>query len=156
MSVPHKSDKNRSPGKKVVGPRASSLPHPRCQTPQSPWGRGREGFTGHALQPRASRMEAADFMGCFCFCFFTFYLFIFSTVQQGDPVTPTCTHSIFSHYQAPSQGTRQSSQCCTAGSHCKFIPKAIICIYKSQTPRPSQSLPLPLGNHMGCSPSPTD
>ena len=40
----------------------------------------------------------------------------FSTVQQGDPVTHTCIHSFFSHYHAPSQVTRQSSQCYTAGS----------------------------------------
>ena len=26
----------------------------------------------------------------------------FSTVQHGDPVTHTCTHSIFVHYHAPS------------------------------------------------------
>ena len=26
----------------------------------------------------------------------------FSTVQQGDPVTHTCTHAFFSHYHAPS------------------------------------------------------
>ena len=26
----------------------------------------------------------------------------FSTVQHGDPVTYTCTHSIFTHYHAPS------------------------------------------------------
>ena len=42
----------------------------------------------------------------------------FSTIQHGDPVTHTCIHSFFSHYHAPSQVTRHSSQCYTAGSHC--------------------------------------
>ena len=43
-----------------------------------------------------------------CFLFFIyFYFFIspihfFSTIQHGDRVTYTCTHSFFSHYQAPS------------------------------------------------------
>ena len=35
------------------------------------------------------------------FCYFPNTIF-FSTVQHGDPVTHTCTHSIFSHYHAPS------------------------------------------------------
>ena len=51
----------------------------------------------------------------------------FSTVQQGDPVTHTCLHSFFSHYHAPSQVTRFSSQGYTAGSHCFSIPKPIGC-----------------------------
>ena len=38
-----------------------------------------------------------------------------STVQHGDPVTHTCTHSFFSHYHAPSQVTRCSSLHYTAG-----------------------------------------
>ena len=48
----------------------------------------------------------------------------FSTVQQGDPVTHTCIDSFFSHYRSPSQVTRHSTQCYTAGSHCLSIPKA--------------------------------
>ena len=61
------------------------------------------------------------FLFSFSFLFF-FKLFsqysFFSAVQLGDPVTPTCTHSIFSHYHDPSQVTRHSSQCHTGGSHC--------------------------------------
>ena len=45
----------------------------------------------------------------------------FSAAQRGDPVTHTCTHSFFSHDHAPSQVTRQSSQCYIAGSHCLSI-----------------------------------
>ena len=33
------------------------------------------------------------------------------------------------------------------GSHCLSTPNAIVCIYEPQTPSPSHSLPLPLGNH---------
>ena len=73
----------------------------------------------------------------------------FATVQQSDPVTHTYTHPfspiILPH--APSQVTRQSSQCYTAGSPCSSIPKAIVCIYEPRIPCPSSSLPLPLGNH---------
>ena len=47
----------------------------------------------------------------------------FCTAQQGDPVTDTCIHSFFSHYHAPSQVTRQSSQCYTARFHCLTITK---------------------------------
>ena len=38
------------------------------------------------------------------YCFFNSYFpnTFFSTVQHGDPVTHTRTHSIFSHYHAPS------------------------------------------------------
>ena len=43
---------------------------------------------------------------------------LFSTVQRGDPVTHTCRHSMFSHYHAPSNMTRQCTQRYTAGSHC--------------------------------------
>ena len=50
-------------------------------------------------------------------------------------------------HDIPSQGTRYSSLCYTAGSHCLFIPKAIVSIYLPQAPSPSHSLPLPLGNH---------
>ena len=35
----------------------------------------------------------------------------------------------------------------TAGSHCFSTSKAIVCIYKPQTPSPSHSLTLHLGNH---------
>jgi len=38
-----------------------------------------------------------------------FVCFFFSTVQNGDPVTHTCTHSIFTHYHSPSQVTRHNS-----------------------------------------------
>ena len=31
-----------------------------------------------------------------------FPMTIFSTVQHGDPVIHTCTHSVFAHSQAPS------------------------------------------------------
>ena len=51
----------------------------------------------------------------------------FSVAQQADPVTHTCILSFFSYYHAPSQVTRRSSQCYTAGSHCLSIPKAIVC-----------------------------
>ena len=34
----------------------------------------------------------------FKFFSFLFYIYIYSTVQHGDPVTHTCTHSFFSHY----------------------------------------------------------
>ena len=40
----------------------------------------------------------------------------FSAAQRGDPITHTCTHSFFSHSQAPSQVTRHSPQCYAAGS----------------------------------------
>ena len=43
-----------------------------------------------------------------------------STVQHGDPVTHTCMHSFFSHYHAPSEVTRHSSQCYTAEPHGKI------------------------------------
>ena len=39
------------------------------------------------------------------FLFFNSYLpntIFFSTIQYGDPVTHRCTHSIFTHYHAPS------------------------------------------------------
>ena len=37
--------------------------------------------------------------------FFIIYLYIFfSTVQHGDPVTLTCTHSFFSHYMFQHKG----------------------------------------------------
>ena len=71
----------------------------------------------------------------------------FSTAQQGDLVTHTYIHFFFSHYHAPSQMTRRSSLCCTAGSHCLSIPKAIVGIYQPQIPSPSHSLPIPFGNH---------
>ena len=47
----------------------------------------------------------------------------FSPIQQGDPVSHTYIHSFFSHYHAPSQVTRYSSKCYTAGSHCLSICK---------------------------------
>ena len=51
--------------------------------------------------------HAAGFSLCFFFFAFLKNIYssntiFFSTVQHGDPVTHTCTHSIFSHYQAPS------------------------------------------------------
>ena len=79
-----------------------------------------------------------------------------SALQQCDPVICmsfiyiyTHTHS-FSHiilHHVPSQVTRSSSLCSIAGSHCLSTPNAIVCIYSPQTPSPSHSLPLPLGNH---------
>ena len=42
-----------------------------------------------------------SFLQLFLKLLFPQYSF-FSTVQHGDPVTHTCTHSILSHYHAPS------------------------------------------------------
>ena len=47
----------------------------------------------------------------------------------------------------PSQVSRYSSLCYTAGSHCLSTPNANVCIYEPQTHSPSQSLPHSLGNH---------
>ena len=55
------------------------------------------------------------------------------------------SHFILHHVQ--SQVTRYSSLCYTAGSHCFSTPNTIVCIYQPQTPRPSHSFPLTLGNH---------
>ena len=42
-------------------------------------------------------------LGLFIFnCCFPSAGFFFPTVWNGDPVTHTCTHSIFAHYHAPS------------------------------------------------------
>ena len=92
----------------------------------------------------SSKSDFLSVFHCLClFCFvFTFWklLFLFfncyfptavffSTVQHCDPVTRTCTHSIFSHDPAPSQVTGHSPQCYTAASHGSSSPKAIVCIY---------------------------
>ena len=50
-------------------------------------------------------------------------------------------------HPAPSQVTRCSSLCCTAGSHCLSAPKAIVCTDYPQTPSPPHALRLPLGKH---------
>ena len=55
------------------------------------------------------------------------------------------SHNIFHH--VPSQVTGYISLCYTAGPHCLSTPNAIVCIYEPQTPSPSHSFPLPLGNH---------
>ena len=53
----------------------------------------------------------------------------FFTAQQGVPVTHPCLHSFSSLYHAPSQMTRHSSLCYTAGSHCLSIrPYLLICL----------------------------
>ena len=50
-------------------------------------------------------------------------------------------------YHVLPQETAYSSLCCTAGPYSLSILNGTVCIYKPQTPRPSHSLPLPLGNH---------
>ena len=50
-------------------------------------------------------------------------------------------------HHVPSQVTRYSSLCYTAGSHCLSTPNAIVWIYYPPNPSPSHSLPLRLGNH---------
>ena len=82
----------------------------------------------------------------FLYCWFTEF-HQFSTIQQGDPVTHICMHSFFSHYHAPSQVTRHSSQCYTAGYHCLSIPKAIGLHLLIQNSHSLYSLSLSLGNH---------
>ena len=51
---------------------------------------------------------SSHFFVLFCLLLLLFFLILispiqfFSTVQHGDPVTHTHTHSIFAHYHAPS------------------------------------------------------
>ena len=53
----------------------------------------------------------------------------FSTVQHEDQVTHTCIHTFSSHCRIAIEVSRHSSQCYTAASHCKSIPRAIVCIH---------------------------
>ena len=67
--------------------------------------------------------------------FFPFLLYSKGTLSYTYP------HS-FAHFllhPVPSQGTSQSSLGSTAGPHGLSTPKALVCIYSPQTPRPSHS-----------------
>ena len=60
----------------------------------------------------------------------------------------THTHILFSFfYHVLSQMIRYSSLRYTVGAHWLSILNVIVCIYHLQTPCPSHSLNLPLGNH---------
>ena len=54
---------------------------------------------------------------------------LYSKVPQWHTHTHTRSFSHIILHHAPSQVTRYGSQCYTAGSHCLFIPKEIVCIY---------------------------
>ena len=55
-----------------------------------------------AVQKLISKIRSHLFYFIIFFnCYFPETIF-FSTVKHGDPVTHTCTHSICSHYHAPS------------------------------------------------------
>ena len=71
------------------------------------------------------------------FCQFLLY----SKVTQLHIYIHSLSHILFHHI--PSQVTRHSSLCCTAGFHCLSTPNAIICIYQPVTPSPSHYLPAP-------------
>ena len=78
-----------------------------------------------------------------------------STVQQSDPVTHTThtnTHTyIYTYFSYiilhhfPSQVTRYSSLCYTAGCHFLSTPNAVVCIYYPKLPVHPTSPNL--GNH---------
>ena len=71
------------------------------------------------------------------FCQFLLY----SKVTQLHIYIHSLSHILFHHI--PSQVTRHSSLCCTAGFHCLSTPNAIIFIYQPVTPSPSHYLPAP-------------
>ena len=66
----------------------------------------------------------------------------FCWAMMGTPIYILFSHFILHH--VPTKVVRYSSLCCTAGSHCISTPNAIVCIYSTQTPSPSHSLPSPL------------
>ena len=72
-------------------------------------------------------------------------LLLYSGVTQSGIYVHSVSHIILHH--GPSQETGYRSLRCTAGPHCLAILNVVVCIYQPQTPRPSHSLPLPLGNH---------
>ena len=92
-------------------------------------------------------------------CFFKLQLIynvvLISAVQQNNAViyisTSTHTHIPFLILSHPScsipRGWTFSILCYTVGLHCLSTPNVLVYIYQSQTPRPSHSLPIPLGNH---------
>ena len=93
-----------------------------------------------------SPMFKNDFY-CFHYSWFTVFcqFLLYHRVTQAHIYTHPFSHIIL--HRVPSPVTRYSSLCYTAGSHCLPTPKAIVCIYEPQTPRPSHLLPLLLGNH---------
>lgn len=72
-------------------------------------------------------------------------LLLYSGVTQSGIYVHSVSRIILHH--GPSQETGYRSLRCTAGPHCLAILNVVVCIYQPQTPRPSHSLPLPLGNH---------
>ena len=68
-----------------------------------------------------------------------------SKVTQSYINIHSLSHIILHH--VPSQVTRSSSLCYTAGAHCLSIPNAIVC----QNPSPSHSFPLKTTNQFSMS-----
>ena len=78
----------------------------------------------------------------------------FCRTAKWPSYTYICIHS-FSHiilHHVPSQMTRYSSLCHTAGSHFSCTPNATFCKYQPQTPSPFRFLPLPPWQPQVCSP----
>ena len=85
------------------------------------------------------------FLSSFFLSFIYTYIFFYCTAWWPS-YTYMCTF-FFLTLRVPSQVTKQSSQCYTAGSHCQFILKSTFWICLPQAPSLSHSLHFPLGNY---------
>ena len=70
---------------------------------------------------------------------------LYSNMTQPYIHTLSFSRTVF--HQVLSQEIGHCSLCRTAGPHDLSILSVIVCIYQPPTPRPSHSLPLPLGHH---------
>ena len=81
-----------------------------------------------------------------CYSWFTVFcqFLLYSKVTQEYIHIHSFSHVILHH--VPSQVIGYNSLCYTAASPCLSTPNVVVCIYSPQTPSPSCSIPLPLGN----------
>ena len=89
------------------------------------------------------------FVAFFKYSWFTMlYQFMLDPkVTQSHTQIYIHSFSLIIFHRVPPQVIGYTSLCYTAEPHCLSILNIIVCIYSPQTPSPSTSSPLPLGNH---------